>query len=401
MRFSYQARTKQGNVQHGVIEAANKNAALDALQKNDFIVTSILESTPFPDIMQSIRAFIGVPKKEVVIFSRQVSTLFQAKVSLIETLKTMAEQTVNPLFKDALFDVMRNVDSGSTLSKALGLHTNIFSTFYVNMVKSGEVSGQLEEVFAYLAEGLEREYYLASKIKGAMIYPAFIIFAFIVVAFLMMIFVVPNLTSVLKETGAELPFLTTIIISISDSFVAHWLLFLLVLFSVLGGAWYYVRTPSGKDIGDMIKLHIPIFGKLLQKFYLSRFTDSLSVLIQGGIPIVQALEITSQVVNNAVYRGILEETIEQVKKGNTISSVLKTKKEIPIMVSQMVYVGEESGKLDSTLKSAATFYQKEVTAAMDNIITLIEPILILMLGVGVGILLVAILMPMYNMAQNF
>lgn len=401
MKFAYQVRTKQGETKNGVVEAPTKEAAIESLLRSDFIIIGLEETKDLPTVTSLIQRFRGVPNKEVVIFSRQISTLFAAKVPLIEALKTMMEQTENQMFKDALFDVMKNVDSGVPLSKALALHPRIFSEFYVNMVHSGEMSGKLEEVFTYLAEGLEREYYLAGKVKGAMTYPAFIIFAFAIVGFLMMVFVVPNLTAILKETHQEMPILTKIVIGISDIFVSYWYLILIGVFGIGGGGWYYIHTKQGSDMWDNVQIHIPIFGKLLQKYYLARLADSLSVLIQGGLPIVQALEVTALVVRNVVYKNILLDVIEQVKKGNTMSSVLKTKKIIPVMVSQMIYVGEESGKLDSTLKTTAQFYQKEVSTAMDSIITLIEPLLILVLGAGVGILLVAILMPMYNMAQNF
>ena len=269
------------------------------------------------------------------------------------------------------------------------------------MVRSGEASGKLEEVFNYLAEGLEREYYMGKKIKGAMTYPAFIVAAFGAVMFVMMIWVVPNLTAVLKESGGELPPMTRAVIFVSDAFKSYWWAILLALAVAIGSFWYWINSKEGKIIWHRVQLRIPGFKGLLEKFYLARFADNLSVLIQGGLPIVQALEITADVIGNGVYRGILLETIEEVKRGNTISSVLRTKKEIPIMVTQMVFVGEESGRLDSTLKSVSTFYQKEVAVAIDSIVTLIEPVMIVLLGVGVAVLLVAILMPMYDMAQNF
>ena len=176
---------------------------------------------------------------------------------------------------------------------------------------------------------------------------------------------------------------------------------MLALAVAIGSFWYWINSKEGKIIWHRVQLRIPGFKGLLEKFYLARFADNLSVLIQGGLPIVQALEITADVIGNGVYRGILLETIEEVKRGNTISSVLRTKKEIPIMVTQMVFVGEESGRLDSTLKSVSTFYQKEVAVAIDSIVTLIEPVMIVLLGVGVAVLLVAILLPMYNIAPNF
>lgn len=403
MQFSYQARTPQGDVRIGVVEAVSREVAIDILQRSNFIIIDISESAQAAPLSRNLISFFkrGVPKKEVVIFSKQISVLFQAKVPLIESLKTMMEQTSNQTFKDALLDIAKSVDAGAPLSKSLAAHKNVFSDFYVSMVRSGEASGKLEEVFDYLADGMEREYYMGKKIKGAMTYPAFIVSAFIGVMFVMMIWVVPNLTSVLKETGAELPFLTRVVIAVSDAFKDYWWAILLGIVLTVAGTGYWTQTPAGRKIWHSIQLKLPIFGGMLQKFYLARFADNLSVLIQGGLPIVQALEITSEIIGNDIYKGILKDTIEEVKRGNTISSVLRTRKEIPIMVSQMIFVGEESGRLDSTLKSVSVFYQKEVAVMIDSIVTLIEPIMILLLGVGVAILLVAILMPMYDVAQSF
>ena len=401
MQFSYQVRTRQGDVKSGTVEAQSRDAAIDVLQRSNFIIIDLEGADATPFFARRIKLFKRVPRKEVVIFSRQISTLFEAKVPLLESLKTMMDQTSNPTFKDALLDIVKSVDAGASLSKALAGHRKIFSEFYVNMVKSGEASGKLEEVFKYLADGLEREYYLLQKVRGAITYPAFIVFGFVSVMFVMMVWVVPNLTSILKETGAEMPLLTRAVIGVSDAFASYWWLIIMVLLSLVGGLWYYVITPRGMALWHAVQLKIPLFGGMFRKFYLARIADSLSVLIQGGLPIVEAIEITADVVRNGVFRAILLETVEQVKKGNTISSVFRVKKDIPVMVTQMVFVGEETGKLDSTLKAAADFYHKEVTVMMDNLVTLIEPILILLLGVGVAILLVAVLMPMYNIAQNF
>jgi len=402
MKFSYHVHTPKGALESGTIEAPNREAAIDALRRGNLVIIDIGEATEAPVLSRSIKLWRrGVPRKEVVLFSRQIATLFEAKVSLLEALKTMVDQTQNPTFKEALLDVVREVDAGSPLSKALGLHTNVFSEFYVNMVKSGETSGKLEEVFGYLADGLERELYLMQKVKGAMTYPAFIIFGFTAVMFVMMIVVVPNLTSVLKDSGAALPPLTVAVIALSEAFKAYWWAMILGMIAAAGGIWYFLKSRIGKAWWDRISLKLPLFGNMFTKFYLARMADSLSVLIRGGLPIVQVLEVTADVVRNTVYKGILFDTAEQVKKGSTISSVFKQRKEIPIMITQMVFVGEESGKLDSTLKAAADFYNKEVTVMMDNLVTLIEPVLILLLGAGVAILMISILVPMYNVAQSF
>jgi len=397
MLFNYEAKTQEGESKLGTLEASSENAALELLQRNGLIVLGLKKSSNVSIMSRNIKIFDHVPKKEVVVFSRQISALFQAKVPIIESLRTMATQTENPAFKDILEKVTQSVDSGNPLSKALSEHKKVFTDFYISIVHSGELSGNLEEVFDYLADTLENEYYLTQKVKGAMTYPIFIVVALIGVMFVMMIWVIPNLTSVFKEANLELPLLTRIIVAMSDIFQEYWWLILMVLLGGIVGFFQWISTKTGKIIWSKVQLKLPVFGMILKKLYLSRFADSLSTLIKGGLPIVKSLEVTSMVVGNGVYKEIIEETKEVVKKGGTISSVFKSHQEIPIMVSQMVYIGEQAGKLDSTLKTVADFYHKEVESAMDNLVALIEPLLILVLGVGVGILLVAILMPMYNL----
>ena len=401
MIFAYEAKTLQGENKTGTVEASSEDAAIELLQRNNLIVLNIKQSSSVSLMSKKIKLFERVPKKEIVVFSRQISALFAAKVPVIESLRTMLEQTKNETFKEALEDITESVNSGNPLSKSLAEHKKIFSDFYISIVHSGELSGKLEEVFNYLADTLEREYYLTQKVRGAMIYPAFILVALIGVMFVMMIWVIPNLTSVFAEANLELPALTKIIIALSDIFQGYWWLILAVMLGGVAGFWQWVSTEKGKMIWGAIQLQLPIFGPILTKFYLSRFSDSLSTLIKGGLPIVRSLEVSANVVGNYVYKKIIAETIDNVKKGGTISQIFKGKQEIPIMVSQMVAIGEQAGKLDATLKTVAEFYHKEVKNSMDNIVTIIEPLLILVLGVGVGILLVAILMPMYNLTNAF
>lgn len=400
MQFYYRIRTQKGDVRTGTLEAAHRDGAVAILQRNNFIIVSLEEKSPMP-LLAFLKDFFGVSPKEIVIFSRQMSTLLEAKVSILESLKTMMDQTSDIVFKDVLLDIIKNVDAGAPLSKAFLAHENVFSTFYVSMLKSGEVSGRLEEIFGYLADYLERRYYIRQKVKGAITYPAFIIVAFIAVFFIMMIWVVPNLTNTLKETGTELPFLTELVIGFSDSVVVYWWIYIGVLLGGIGGIIYFIHTPQGKSFWHRLQLHLPILGMMYKKFYLAQVADNLSILVHSGIPIVQAIEITAEVVYNEVYKEILVETQEEVRKGNTISSVLRKKTEVPLMVTQMIYVGEEAGKLDKTLRVTADFYNREVTALTDNLVALIEPLLIVFLGIGVGILLVAILMPMYDVARSF
>ena len=399
MLFNYEARTISGEPRVGQVEAFSQDAAIEILQRNELILLNIRESSEISIFSKKMKFLERVSKKEVVIFSRQMSALLQAKVPIIESLKTMIVQIKNEAFRNAIEKITQSVDAGNPLSKSLAEHKKVFSTFYISVVHAGELSGKLEDVFTYLADTLEREFYLTQKVRGAMMYPAFIMLGLVGVLFVMMVWVIPNLTTVFTEAGVDLPLLTRIIIAMSNIFQDFWWLILMVLAGAGFGLWYWVGTPIGKAIWGKAQLKIPIFGDLLIKFYIARFADSLGTLIKGGLPIIQSLEVSADIAGNDTYKKIISETIEAVRKGNTISSVFKTREEVPIMVSQMIYIGEQSGKLDQTLKTVANFYQKEVANAMDNLVTIIEPVLILVLGVMVGILLVGILMPMYNLTS--
>lgn len=399
MLFSYEARTINGEPRTGIVEASSQDAAIDILQRNELILLNIREASEISVFAKKIKLFERVSKKEIVIFSRQMSALLQAKVPIIESLRTMIAQAKNETFREAIEKITQTVDAGNPLSKAFAEHKKIFSSFYISVVHAGELSGKLEDVFTYLADTLEREFYLTQKVRGAMMYPAFILLGLLGVLFVMMVWVVPNLTSVFTEAGVQLPLLTRMIIGMSKLFQNFWWLMIIAMAGGAYGLWYWISTPAGKAVWGRLQLKIPIFGDILTKFYIARFADSLGALIKGGLPIIQSLEVSSDIAGNYAYQQIIAETIDAVKKGSTISSVFKTHDEIPLMVSQMIYIGEQSGKLDQTLNTVAGFYQKEVSNAMDNLVTIIEPVLILVLGVAVGILLVGILMPMYNLTS--
>lgn len=400
MQYNYQARTKEGVFQSGLVEAVDENAALEILRGRGLIVLSLLTAKEKFILFRRIPFLERIKKREIVIFSRQLSTLFEAKVPLIIAMRTLVEQTSNLYFRESLTAVTQDVEGGMALSKALAKHPRIFNNFYISMAKTGEVSGRLGEIFNYLANHLEREYYFENKVRGSMIYPAFVFVGFIIIMILMLVFVIPQLTSVLKESGAELPLATKIVIGLSDLFRSYWLLFLVFLLAVAGIVLYYRQTKEGRVYLDWLKLKIPIFGDLLQKIYLMRFSESLGTLIIGGLPITQALEVTGDVVANEIYKDIVLSVVEEVKKGATISSVLRPRKEIPPFVSEMIAVGEESGRVDLVLKNIADFYQKEVNNTLENITSLIEPLLIVFLGVAVGILIVAVILPIYNITQT-
>jgi len=396
MKFNYQARTKKGEIQAGVVEASSKEAAILLLQKYGLYIT-YLERTEVPFYAREVEIFKRVSRRDIVLFSRQLSIMFASKVSLVEALSTIASQTKNLEFREIILDLSQEVEGGNAFSKALSRHPQIFSSFYISMVKSGEESGKLSESLAYLADHLEKEYYLISKLRGAMIYPSLVIMVTIVVLFLTMFFVIPQLTKVLQESSLPLPIVTRLVIGLS-LFLRKWGFFFIGLLAVLIiFVLRYIATSSGKENLDKILLRLPIIGETLKMVYLSRFAENLSTLISGGLPIAQALQTTGEIVGNTVYQKIIFMTRDEVRRGEPISSVLRRYPEaFPPVFCQMTLVGEKTGTLEKTLLNIVYFYQKEVDRSIDNLLSILEPVLIVFLGVIVAGLMAAVLLPLYR-----
>jgi type IV pilus assembly protein PilC len=297
--------------------------------------------------------------------------------------------------------VADEVDGGMKLSQALSHYPNVFSNFFVAMIKSGETSGRLDDVLEYLATQQEKDYDLISKIKGAMIYPAFIMCGLVAVGIVMMVVVIPKLTAILQETGGKLPMSTKILIGTSSFMTHYWWLLIIILAALFFIFKYLTKTPTGKRYLDWLAIKLPVFGKLFQRIYLVRFARSLATLSSGGIPLVESLKITSEIVGNRVYCDIIDRTVKEVEDGNPIASVFIETKEIPAMVSYMVSVGEQTGKLDVVLEKLADFYSREIDNLVANLVSMIEPMIMVVMGVAVGLMVAAIIMPMYNLASSF
>lgn len=400
MRFVYEARTPEGEIQSGTVEAPSHDAAVKTLERYNLIIVGLEEEKGGLNFKKEIKFLARVKHQEIVVFSRQLAVLFEAQVPLLDALHTLAEQTPNPKFKDTLNGIAEEVDAGTPFSQALEKYPKLFSKFYVSVVRAGEASGRLNEVLNYLADHEEKAYDLTRKVRGALIYPAFIVASLIIVGAVMLIFVVPQITSIFEESDAELPFLTVVVISLSDFAKAFWWLIIILLAAAGFGLARFFKTPAGALVRDTLLLKIPILKNLFQKVYLTRLAENLSTLIRGGIPIIQALTITGDVVGNLVYRRTIEEATAEVRKGGSISGVLKNNKYIPSLVTQMVLVGENTGRLDSILATIASFYQKDVDNMVSNLAALIQPILILVLGGAAGLLVAAILLPIYNLSSS-
>lgn len=399
--FEYKAKNEQGEDMTGMVEAASQEQALEMLNERHLVIYALNEEEPVSAWQFSLKIFNKVKAKDLVIFSRQLAVMSQATVPLLESLRILVKQTESESLRIIVSDVADEVEGGAKLSAALNKYPDTFSDFYINMIKSGETSGRLDETLNYLADEAEKNHDLMSKIKGAMIYPVFILFGLGGVGIVMMVFVVPKLTAILQDQKTELPIATQILIAASNFLQHYWwvLLVLLVVLSV--GLRYGLKTHEGKRIWHLSQLHLPVFGNLFRKIYLVRFTRSLGTLIKGGVPLTRSLEIVAGVVGNVIYRELILQTIKEVEEGNSISTVFLQSDVVPVMVSQMMVVGEKTGRLEEVLERLADFYGREVSNLVANLVTLVEPLIMVILGLGVGVMVAAILMPMYNLAGSF
>jgi len=400
MLFNYEVVDEKGQKKAGSIEAINTDVAISSLQRRGLILAKI---TPVEKdgafLSKNISFLERISSKDVVILSRQLSTLFEAQVSALRVFRLLSAESENHVLGQKLATIADDLQGGSTISTALSKHPKVFSNFYVSMVKAGEESGKLNEVFAYLAEYLDRTYELTSKVRGALIYPAFVVVTFITVMILMFTMVIPKISAILVESGGELPIYTRIVLGISNFLVDYgFIIFALVVIAIFF-LIRFIRTPAGREAYDSAKLAVPYIGRLFRKLYLSRFADNMNTMLSSGIPIVRALELTGNLINNTVYQHILIDAVDSVKGGKTLSeSIAAHPREIPGIMVQMTRVGEETGEVGSILKTLANFYTREVTSAIDALVSLIEPAMIVLLGGGVAVLLASVLMPIYNIA---
>ncbi len=398
--FTFHAQDAKGGEQRGTIEAQKEAAVASVLMERGWKVFSVAPVVKRFRLDTQIEFLSRVRTKELVVFSRQLAVMVTASVPIVQSLRTLIDQTTNVTLRTAISAIADDVESGAKLSQALAEYPKIFSNFYINMVKSGETSGKLDEVLEYLATQQEKDYDFVTKVRGAMMYPAFILGGLIVVAWIMMVYVIPKLTSILTETHTALPLSTRILVGTSDFFVHYWWFIIFLVIAAIIGIRIAIRFPRGHYAWDWFKLSIPIFGSLLQEIILVRFLQSLATLLKGGVPLPKALEIVAEVVNNRVYGALFTTAIAEVRDGHSMASVFRGKPFIPPMVPQMFVVGEHTGALDSILGTLAQFYTRQVDNRVTNLVSLIEPLIIVLMGVGVGIMVTAVLLPIYNLAGS-
>jgi type II secretory pathway component PulF len=402
MKFKYNARTQEGELQTGFVDAANRQAALNILIGHDLFVLSMEGAEKISWLQKTFGFLNRVKISDVMIFTRQFATLMESKVPLDNSLRSLRQQTRNVTLKEAIADISSDIDAGLSLSQALERQSAIFSEFYVNMIRSAEITGRLEEVMVFLAEYLEKEAGWRSRVRNALIYPTTVVALFVVVAIVMLVVVFPQIGPIFEESNVELPILTQIFLSTGYFLLEWWWILVIIAVMLIFLAIDYFQKDEGKAVLNEITVKIPVLGGIFKKIYVARFAESISVLIKGGIPLTQALEISSHTIGNIIYRDILHEIAEGVRGGASFSNLLSENEYyFPPLVGQMVAIGENTGRLEEILSRVSAFFTREVNDVLNNLVELIQPILIAVIGALIGLLFASILIPIYNLAQAF
>lgn len=403
MLYHYTSLAQDGKTTEGDIEGMSLDNAISLLQKKGITVVSIVEKNneENDDIFGNIKLFKKkITTKDIVVFSRQVATLFQAGVSALKAFRLLAQENENETLQEQLIGVSDDIEGGISLSEALSRRPELFSNFYVNMVKAGEESGKLNEVFLFLADYLDREYEMNQKIKKALTYPAFVIGTFFAIMVGMLTFVIPKMTALFAESEAKLPTVTVVVVFISNLFVKYWAVSFPTI-AVLAFIFYkWSKTEDGATTLDDFSTKVPVIKTLQQRIFLQRFADNMNTMLSNGVPIVKALDITASIIENRVYRQVAQRVSQKVQVGKSLSKSLYEEPLVPNILVQMVHIGEETGELGYILKNLAEFYRRELETTIDTMIGLIEPAMIVSLGLGVGVLVSAVLLPMYSMSSQ-
>ena len=396
--YVWKGLDRNGKKQNGEIEADNPTIARQLLVRRGINIKSF---KPKPkDLMEYFPALQGgVKEKDLVIFVRQFSTMIDAGLPLVQALEILQEQQSNPTFKRIIGQIKRDVEEGSTLSDAIKRHPDTFDGLFVNLVAAGEVGGILDVILNRLASYIEKLAALKKKVKGAMTYPGIVISIAVIVVAVILIYVIPVFAGLFKDAGAKLPTLTVMVMSASDFAQSyfHWIILGLVLAFV--GLKRFRKTARGRDITDRLLLRSPVFGMLIRKVAVARFTRTLGTMLSSGVPILEGLDIVAATSGNTVIESAIRKARNAIAEGRPVAEPLYETNVFPVMVTQMIAVGEATGALDTMLSKIADFYDEEVNVAVESLTSLLEPMLIVFLGVTVGFLLIAMYLPIFQIAD--
>jgi len=400
MKFNFKAKSKEGGIVSSVFEAGNQAEALASL-KQTYETVLFIEPKSNHSLNININFFSSVKMKEKIMFTKNIAGMLEAGIAISRALQILQKQTTNKYFKKIIADIEDAVARGSSFSDGLAKHRDVFPQLFISIVRAGEESGGMVQALREVGSNLEKSYNLNKKIKGAMMYPSVILGAIVVIGVLMMIYVVPTLTKTFKDLGTELPATTKLVIFVSDFMAGNPLLVLLILVGVVGAGYMVLKIKKTKRMLDWLIPRLPAIGTIVRETYTARTARTLSSLILAGIDITRAIAITKDVVQNTYYKDVLENAKVVVEKGGTLSSVFKDNLKLyPIMLGEMVEVGEETGKLSTMLADIAGFYETEVDNKTKNLSTIIEPVLMIFIGIAVGFFAVSMLSPMYSLMDS-
>lgn len=396
--YSYRARTRLGRVTKGTVKAVSPERASEMLATHGLIPLELQDVRELRFWKRELKIG-GVRIRDRAIFARELAVMIEAGIPILQALRILAQQTESARLADILRNASYEVEGGSSLSNALEKYPKAFSEFFINMVRAGEASGQVSHSLHALAEHEERDAELLRKVRSALLYPSFVLTTMVIIMIVMATFVMPQLAELFKESNVPLPLLTRILLAVTSFVQAYWWFVL----AFLGVAGYfiasYLKTPEGQYNVSTLVLRMPLFGGLARKLYLARFSGALQTLLDAEVPVVRALLIGRDVLTNRVYQQIIERTAEEVKNGGTISQALERYPDVPMMVSAIVSVGERSGQLGAAFGNVHRFYRRDVDDALSNLTALVEPVVIVLIGIGVAFLLAAVLMPIYGLVN--
>lgn len=397
MHFTYKARDGEGKIIKGEIESADEAGAVSALRENGLYISAISEKTESK--FGNIAIFNKTSLKDKIIFTQQLGIMIKSGLSVVDAMKALADETTNKKFAAEINQIISDVKGGTSLSESLAKHPRTFDTVYVNTVRSGEKSGKLEEILARLAVQQEKDYELTSKVRGALIYPTFVLCALIAVFVLVLVGVIPELKKIFDEMDVPLPATTRAIVALSTFMKNNIILMVIALVVIIVALKLFGQTPSGKRIFDQIKMKIPVLGSLTKKSYMAKFCRTFAGLSAAGLPLLDIFRTAKDVINNVIYQEAIEAMSKKVENGEPISKVLKESPLFPSMVGQLASVGEKSGSIDAVFETLANFFDREVDNITANLSQMLEPILMVIMGVGVGILIISVVQPIYGLVN--
>lgn len=398
-QYLYTARDVKNHRVKGKVEAKSRDVAANILREKQLFIVSLQDHNE--SSLTALRArFAGIKQDDIVNMTRQLATMINAGLPMIQSF-TILESQSKPALKKVLRMVIRDIEGGANLGNSLKKHSDVFSSVYISLVEAGEAAGALDTILNRLADTLEKQKEFRAKTKGALIYPGIVFVAMLVVMVVMMIFVIPQMTELYQDFGADLPLPTQILINVSDFMRGSWY----VMAGLLAAAFFvfrtWIQTERGRYQFDGLMLKVPVMGELRQKILVTEFSRTMALMITAGISLLQALEIVTNGLDNELYRTAVRNARSEVEKGRPLSASLERQNLFPLLLSQMVAVGEETGKLDDLLNKLAAYYESETEHAVKNLTTAMEPIIMVVLGLGVGFLIVAIIMPIYSLTSQF